>query len=85
MNFPEVSVPQSAGKHRLLHIHNNVPGVLSKVNLVFAENGINISAQSLMTNDSIGYLVMDVDAEYSDLALAKLQQVEGTIRTRVLF
>ncbi|MBA4151278.1 MAG: phosphoglycerate dehydrogenase [Acinetobacter sp.] len=85
VNFPEVSVPQSAGKHRLLHIHNNVPGVLSKVNLVFAENGINISAQSLMTNDSIGYLVMDVDAEYSDLALAKLQQVEGTIRTRVLF
>ncbi|MDP1776207.1 MAG: phosphoglycerate dehydrogenase, partial [Moraxellaceae bacterium] len=64
---------------------NNVPGVLSKVNLVFAENGINISAQSLMTNDSIGYLIVDVEAEYSDLALAKLQQVEGTIRTRVLF
>lgn len=85
VNFPEVAVPQSTGKHRLLHIHNNVPGVLSKVNLVFAENGINISAQSLMTNDSIGYLVVDVDAEYSDLALAKLQQVEGTIRTRVLF
>ncbi len=85
VNFPEVSVPQSAGKHRLLHIHNNIPGVLSKINLVFAENNINISAQSLMTNDSIGYLIMDVDAEYSDLALAKLQQVEGTIRTRVLF
>ncbi|MDP1540897.1 MAG: phosphoglycerate dehydrogenase [Moraxellaceae bacterium] len=85
VNFPEVAVPQSAGKHRLLHIHNNVPGVLSKVNLVFAENGINISAQSLMTNDSIGYLIVDVEAEYSDLALAKLQQVEGTIRTRVLF
>jgi D-3-phosphoglycerate dehydrogenase len=85
VNFPEVSVPQSAGKHRLLHIHNNVPGVLSAINLVFAENGINISAQSLMTNDTIGYLVMDVDAEYSELALAKLQQVNGTIRTRVLF
>lgn len=85
VNFPEVAVPQSAGKHRLLHIHNNVPGVLSAINLVFAENGINISAQSLMTNDSIGYLVMDVDAEYSELALAKLQQVNGTIRTRVLF
>jgi D-3-phosphoglycerate dehydrogenase len=85
VNFPEVSVPQSPGKHRLLHIHNNIPGVLSAINLVFAENGINISAQSLMTNDSIGYLVMDVDAEYSELALAKLQQVNGTIRTRVLF
>ena len=85
VNFPEVAVPQSAGKHRLLHIHNNVPGVLSAINLVFAENGINISAQSLMTNDSIGYLVMDVDAEYSELALEKLQLVNGTIRTRVLF
>lgn len=85
VNFPEVAVPQAAGKHRLLHIHNNIPGVLSAINLVFAENGINISAQSLMTNDAIGYLVMDVDAEYSELALEKLQQVNGTIRTRVLF
>ncbi len=85
VNFPEVAVPQTAGKHRLLHIHNNIPGVLSAINLVFAENGINISAQSLMTNDAIGYLVMDVDAEYSELALEKLQQVNGTIRTRVLF
>ncbi len=85
VNFPEVALPQAAGKHRLLHIHNNVPGVLSAINLVFAENGINISAQSLMTNDAIGYLVMDVDAEYSELALSKLQQVNGTIRTRVLF
>jgi len=85
VNFPEVSVPQLPGKHRLLHIHQNVPGVLSAINTVFAENGINISAQSLMTNDAIGYLVMDVDAEYSELALSKLQQVNGTIRTRVLF
>ena len=85
VNFPEVAVPQAAGKHRLLHIHQNVPGVLSAINTVFAENGINISAQSLMTNDAIGYLVMDVDAEYSELALSKLQQVNGTIRTRVLF
>ncbi|MEL0028500.1 MAG: phosphoglycerate dehydrogenase [Perlucidibaca sp.] len=85
VNFPEVAVPQVPGKHRLLHIHNNVPGVLSAINTVFAENGINISAQSLMTNDAIGYLVMDVDAEYSELALSKLQQVNGTIRTRVLF
>lgn len=85
VNFPEVAVPQVPGKHRLLHIHRNVPGVLSKINLVFAESGINISAQSLMTNEAIGYLVMDVEAETSDLALSKLQQIEGTVRTRVLF
>ncbi|HNC03517.1 MAG TPA: phosphoglycerate dehydrogenase, partial [Agitococcus sp.] len=57
VNFPEVAIPLQAGKHRLLHIHNNVPGVLSAINRVFAENNINISAQSLMTNEAIGYLV----------------------------
>ncbi|HNB20431.1 MAG TPA: phosphoglycerate dehydrogenase, partial [Agitococcus sp.] len=55
VNFPEVAIPLQAGKHRLLHIHNNVPGVLSAINRVFAENNINISAQSLMTNEAIGY------------------------------
>ncbi|PTQ89690.1 phosphoglycerate dehydrogenase [Agitococcus lubricus] len=85
VNFPEVAIPLQAGKHRLLHIHKNVPGVLSAINRVFAENNINISAQSLMTNEAIGYLVMDVDAEYSNVALEKLQQIDGTIRTRVLF
>jgi D-3-phosphoglycerate dehydrogenase len=85
VNFPEVAVPLQPGKHRLLHIHRNVPGVLASINRVFAENNINISSQSLMTNEAIGYLVMDVDAEYSSVALEKLQQVDGTIRTRVLF
>ena len=85
VNFPEVAVPLMAGKHRLLHIHNNIPGVLSAINRIFAENGINISAQSLMTNDAIGYLVMDVDADYSTVALQKLQEIDGTIRARVLF
>lgn len=85
VNFPEVATPQIAGKHRLLHIHKNIPGVLSSVNKIFAENNINIAAQSLMTNEAIGYLVVDVDAAYSSVALEKLQQVEGTIRTRVLF
>ncbi|MDF3031124.1 MAG: phosphoglycerate dehydrogenase [Moraxellaceae bacterium] len=85
VNFPEVAVPLQPGKHRLLHIHRNVPGVLASINRVFAENNINISSQSLMTNEAIGYLVMDVDAEYSSVALEKLQQVDGTIRTRVLY
>lgn len=85
VNFPEVAVPMLAGKHRLLHIHRNIPGVLSAVNRIFAENGINISAQSLMTNDAIGYLVMDVDADCSAVALQKLQGIDGTIRARVLY
>ncbi len=85
VNFPEVAVPLLADKHRLLHIHKNMPGVLSAINRIFAENGINISAQSLMTNDAIGYLVMDVDAAYSTVALQKLQEIDGTIRARVLY
>lgn len=85
VNFPEVSLPSHVGKHRLLHIHKNIPGVLSAINTVFAENGINISAQSLNTNEAVGYLVMDVDVAWSTMALQKLQLIEGTISTRVLY
>ena len=85
VNFPEVALPSHPGKHRLLHIHQNIPGVLSEINRVFAENGINISGQFLQTNEKVGYVVIDVDAAYSDLALHKLQDIKGTIRSRVLF
>ena len=85
VNFPEVALPAHPGMHRLLHIHRNVPGVLSQINTVFAENGINIGGQYLQTNSKIGYVVIDVDSEYSQLALEKLRGIEGTIRTRVLF
>ncbi|WP_410211989.1 phosphoglycerate dehydrogenase [Aquirhabdus sp.] len=85
VNFPEVSIPKQEGTHRLLHIHKNVPGVLSAVNTLFAQNNINISAQSLMTKGDIGYLVMDVDDDDSARAFEKLQSVEGTMRVRVLY
>ncbi|KAF0811124.1 D-3-phosphoglycerate dehydrogenase [Alcanivorax sp. S71-1-4] len=85
VNFPEVSLPAHPNMHRLLHIHKNVPGVLSQINQVFSENGINIAAQFLQTNAEIGYVVIDVNADYSQLALEKLRNIDGTIRTRVLF
>ena len=85
VNFPEVALPEHAGSHRLLHIHHNVPGIMSAINNVFSENNLNVSAQYLQTNDAIGYVVIDIDAEYSDMALAKLAGIEGTIRSRVLF
>ncbi|MBA3981236.1 MAG: phosphoglycerate dehydrogenase [Alcanivorax sp.] len=85
VNFPEVALPSHPGMHRLLHIHANVPGILSQINQVFSDNGINIAAQFLQTNEKIGYVVIDVDAEYSQLALEKLRNIQGTIRTRVLF
>jgi len=85
VNFPEVSLPPHPDSHRLLHIHRNIPGVLSRINQVFGENNINIAAQYLQTNAQIGYVVIDVEAEHSQAALEKLRQVDGTIRTRVLF
>ncbi len=85
VNFPEVSLPAHSNSHRLLHIHRNIPGVLSRINHVFGETGINIAAQHLQTNAEIGYVVIDVEAEHSQAALEQLRNVEGTIRTRVLF
>lgn len=85
VNFPEVALPPHPSSHRLLHIHRNVPGVLSHINRVFGEGNINIAAQYLQTNAEIGYVVIDVEAEHSQLALEKLRTVDGTIRTRVLF
>lgn len=85
VNFPNVSIPFADGTHRLLHIHRNVPGVLSQVNASFADAGINIVAQSLMTKGDVGYLVMDVDDSDSAKALERLRAVPETIRVRVLF
>lgn len=85
VNFPHVTIPVKAGSHRLLHIHKNVPGVLSEVNTLFAKAGINIMAQSMMTEDEVGYLVMDIDSDYSDTALDVLRNHEATIRVRVLY
>ena len=85
VNFPEVALPAHPGKHRLLHIHRNVPGVLSEINKVFSVNQINIASQYLQTHGDIGYVVIDIDAVHSDVALNKLAEVPGTIRSRVLF
>ena len=85
VNFPEVALPPHPNHHRVLHVHENRPGVLSAINTVFAENQINIGSQFLQTSDKIGYVVIDVDRDYSDVALEKLSEIEGTIRCRVLF
>ncbi|MFT7687111.1 MAG: D-3-phosphoglycerate dehydrogenase [Candidatus Azotimanducaceae bacterium] len=85
VNFPEVTLPTHAGAHRLLHIHENIPGVLSKINQFFSEHKINISAQHLQTNQNVGYVVTDVDENYSQMALEYLSQIEGTIKCRILF
>ena len=85
VNFPNIAMPQQANTHRLLHIHHNKPGVLSKINHLFAAGNINILAQSLMTSNDIGYLVMDVANADSQQAFDQLGKVEGTIRLRLLY
>ncbi len=85
VNFPEVALPASSGMHRILHIHQNIPGVMNAINRIFADNEINISGQYLQTVEDIGYVVIDVDAQNSSLALEKVKEVQGTIRARVLY
>ncbi|GAB3214427.1 phosphoglycerate dehydrogenase [Pseudaeromonas pectinilytica] len=84
VNFPEVSLPEHRGSSRLLHIHRNQPGVLNKINQAFADEGINIAGQYLQTTADIGYVVIDVETERSEEALARLKQIDGTIRARIL-
>ena len=83
-NFPEVSLPELGGRSRLLHIHHNRPGVLTQINQAFAQHGINIAAQYLQTDEEIGYVVIDVESDHSEIALKELRAVEGTIRARLL-
>ncbi|AEG92779.1 phosphoglycerate dehydrogenase [Ramlibacter tataouinensis] len=85
VNFPEVSLPEPAGRSRLLHIHRNVPGVMAAVNERFSVAGINIAAQYLRTNEEVGYVVIDVDGAASRVAMEELCGVPGTIRCRVLY
>jgi D-3-phosphoglycerate dehydrogenase len=85
VNFPEVALPEHTGRCRLLHIHRNVPGVMAAVNDRFSKAGINIAAQYLRTNEEVGYVVIDVETDASQVALEQMCSVEGTIRCRTLY
>jgi D-3-phosphoglycerate dehydrogenase / 2-oxoglutarate reductase len=84
VNFPQVALPEHPGKHRVLHVHQNVPGVLAAINRAFSDSGINVSGQYLRTDDAIGYVVMDIDQESSAVARDRLREIPATIRCRVL-
>jgi D-3-phosphoglycerate dehydrogenase len=83
--IPELSLPQHPDTHRILHIHNNVPGVLSEINTRLSSHHINILAQYLKTNDQIGYVVLDVDKNLSAQAISLLKEVKNTIKVRLLY
>lgn len=82
---PELALPLQEGAHRILHIHKNVPGVLSQINTQLSSHHINILAQYLKTNDEIGYVVLDVNKNLSKEAMALLKSIKETIKVRVLY
>jgi D-3-phosphoglycerate dehydrogenase len=82
---PELALPPQEGSHSILHIHNNVPGVLSEINTRLSKHNINILGQYLKTNDTIGYVVLDVNKNISAHALQLLREVKGTIKVRMLY
>lgn len=82
---PALALPPQAGAHRILHIHKNVPGVLSEINTQLSRHKINILGQYLKTNDQIGYVVVDVDKQLSRRATQLLKDVEHTIKVRLLY
>jgi D-3-phosphoglycerate dehydrogenase len=85
VNFPNIQLSILHNSHRLLHIHNNVPGILAQINGVLAKNNINIEGQFLKTNEEIGYVVTDVNKKYDRKVLQELKDINHTIRFRVLY
>ena len=82
---PAIGLPPVENAHRILHIHQNIPGVLSAINTALSKNNINILGQYLKTNDEIGYVVLDVDKKLSKQAAALLKEVKGTVKVRMLY
>ena len=82
---PELNLSPQEGTHRILHIHTNVPGVLSEINTTLSENKINVLGQYLKTNDEIGYVVLDIDKKLSKNAVELLKKVKGSLKVRLLY
>jgi D-3-phosphoglycerate dehydrogenase len=87
VNFPEVTLPEHDESLRLLHIHRNVPGVLSKINEIFSRHNLNIDGQFLRTDPKVGYVVIDIGAteEQATVIRDELAAIPGTLRTRILY
>ena len=85
VNFPNIRLPRQTKAHRFLHIHKNVPGVMANINKVLAKYNLNVNGQFLSTDPKVGYVITDLDKEYSKEVLKELREIEGTIRFRVLY
>jgi D-3-phosphoglycerate dehydrogenase len=85
VNMPEIQLPELKNAHRIMHIHENVPGILAKINNVLAENNINILGQYLKTNETVGYVITDIDKSKSKKLEAALKDIPNTIKFRILY
>jgi D-3-phosphoglycerate dehydrogenase len=85
VNFPNIRLPKQLKAHRFLHIHNNVPGIMAKINEVLARYEMNITGQYLSTDSEVGYVITDLDKEYPKEVIQALKKVENTIKFRVLY
>jgi D-3-phosphoglycerate dehydrogenase / 2-oxoglutarate reductase len=85
VNFPQIGGPLGAGKHRILNVHKNVPGVLAAINSIVSSTRANVTAQVLATDPEIGYLMMDLDSNLSDEVMEKVKALDTSIRTRILY
>lgn len=85
VNFPNIRLPRQTNSHRFLHIHQNVPGVMAKINEVLAAYNLNITGQYLSTDDKVGYVITDLNKKYKQGVIEQLRKIEGTIKFRVLY
>jgi len=85
VNFPPLRLPPQANVHRLIHVHQNVPGILAQINRALADNGANVAGQYLKTLEDIGYVITDIDRNYSDNLLDTIREIPHTLRFRVLY
>jgi len=85
VNFPNLQLPEFSQAHRLIHIHNNVPGMLAQINYILGSNGINIVGQYLKTIDEIGYVITDIEKNYDAKILDDIKKIPNTIKFRVLY
>ncbi|MBI1286090.1 MAG: phosphoglycerate dehydrogenase [Flavobacteriales bacterium] len=85
VNLPNIRVPEVKGAHRLLHVHQNVPGIMARINNIFSRFNINVVGQYLKTNQQIGYVITDIDKEYNSDVVDELRRIDHTIKLRVLY
>ena len=85
VNFPPLRLPPQANVHRLIHVHQNVPGILAQINKALADHGANVVGQYLKTLEDIGYVITDIDRNYSETLLDVIRDIPHTVRFRVLY